>query len=59
MVVDKEVVREEYVEHYPPDTAAASLWLANRQRGKWKLKPGEDEASQGVTINVVGGLPDE
>lgn len=25
-----------YVEHYPPDTAAASLWLRNRQPAKWR-----------------------
>ena len=24
--------------HYPPDTAAASLWLRNRQSGKWREK---------------------
>lgn len=59
MIVDKEIVREEYTEHYPPDTAAASLWLSNRQRGKWKLK--QDDASQdtSVQIKITGGLPDE
>lgn len=31
MVVD-------YVEHYPPDTQAASLWLRNRQPKKWRDK---------------------
>lgn len=25
-----------YVEHYPPDTAAASLWLRNRQPKFWR-----------------------
>src|SRR5579872_6204170 len=25
-----------YTEHYPPDTQAASLWLRNRQPGKWR-----------------------
>ena len=58
MVVDKEVVREEYTEHYPPDTAAASLWLSNRQRGRWKLKP-EDENAVAISVKVTGGLPDE
>ena len=28
----------EYVEHYPPDTTAASLWVRNRQPGKWRDK---------------------
>jgi len=35
-----------YVEHYPPDTAAATIWLSNRQRGKWSRTPqtgGNDE----------------
>jgi hypothetical protein len=27
-----------YTEHYPPDTNAASLWLRNRQSGKWRDK---------------------
>lgn len=26
------------VKHYPPDTQAASLWLRNRQPGKWRDK---------------------
>lgn len=30
------VVSEPYVEHYPPDTPAASLWLRNRQPDKWR-----------------------
>ena len=38
MAVDKTVVREEYIEHYPPDTQAASLWLRNRQPKKWRDK---------------------
>lgn len=27
-----------YREHYPPDTAAASLWLRNRRSDKWRDK---------------------
>lgn len=38
MAVDKSVVREEYIEHFPPDTQAASLWLRNRQPKKWRDK---------------------
>lgn len=30
------VTKEDYIEHYPPDTAAAIFWLCNRQRDKWK-----------------------
>lgn len=36
MVVAGTVAREEYTEHYPPDTPAASLWLRNRQPEKWR-----------------------
>lgn len=31
-----EPVYAPYTEHYPPDTNAASLWLRNRQRGRWR-----------------------
>lgn len=27
-----------YRERFPPDTAAAQLWLSNRQGGRWKVK---------------------
>jgi hypothetical protein len=33
-----EPVYAPYTEHYPPDTPAASLWLRNRQSGKWRDK---------------------
>lgn len=32
------VTQTPIVKHYPPDTAAATLWLSNRQGGKWKVK---------------------
>lgn len=57
MMVDKEVVHEEYTEHYPPDTQAASLWLRNRQPALWR-----DKTEVGVTDkdgNDVVALPPE
>ncbi len=58
MVVDKEVVHEEYTEHYPPDTQAASLWLRNRQPALWR-----DKTEVGVTDkdgnDVVSLAPEE
>ncbi|MGJ0510205.1 MAG: helix-turn-helix domain-containing protein [Methylocystis sp.] len=33
-----DVVQEPYIEHYPPDTAAAIFWLKNRQPDKWREK---------------------
>lgn len=44
-----------YTEHYPPDTAAASLWLRNRQPAMWRDKPtpdGDDDAPAPVKIEI-------
>ena len=35
---DAGVVKVDYIEHYPPDTAAAKFILTNRQGDKWKDK---------------------
>lgn len=35
-VVDGEIVQTELIKHYPPDTAAAIIWLKNRQKTKWR-----------------------
>lgn len=53
----------EVEEELPPDTAAASLWLANRQRARWKLKPEDapppkSENEDLPAIRIVGGLPE-
>jgi len=52
MVVDKEVRHEEYAEHYPPDTQAASLWLRNRQPALWR-----DKTELGVTDKEGNDVP--
>jgi hypothetical protein len=46
------------VKHYPPDTAAASLWLRNRQGGAWRDKvenvhTGVDGAPIDMNLTVV------
>lgn len=41
-----------YTEHYPPDTQAASLWLRNRQPGKWRDKR-DVEATGDLIVNIV------
>lgn len=33
-----EIITEEYTKHYPPDTAAAIIWLKNRQPQLWRDK---------------------
>lgn len=50
------VIREPYVEHYPPDTSAAALWLTNRQGKKWKNKQSNEVGGpdgEPLTVNVV------
>lgn len=37
-IYEGQVVEAHYVEHYPPDTNAASLWLRNRQPALWRDK---------------------
>ena len=50
-----ELVVTRTVKHYPPDTAAASLWLRNRQRKMWVEKT-DVELSGGLRLI---SLPDE
>lgn len=50
-------VYAEYVEQFPPDTQAASLWLRNRQPEKWRDKvdheiTGKDGAPLVPVLNV-------
>ena len=51
-----EIIKEDYTEHYPPDTGAAMAWLKNRQSALWRDKQ-EVELSGEVSITV--SLPDE
>jgi hypothetical protein len=39
-----------YVQHYPPDTPAASLWLRNRQPAKWRDKV---EVEHGGNVELI------
>lgn len=34
-----EIVITRTTRHYPPDTAAAFIWLKNRQKGRWRNDP--------------------
>ena len=53
-----EVVREEYVEHYPPDVSAIQFFLKNRDPANWKDRQ-EVQQSGDVVVRVEGGLPDK
>lgn len=44
---DGEVTRVEYIEHRPPDRAAAEFWLTNRQQDRWR---------KNVDVNVGGDV---
>jgi hypothetical protein len=49
-----EPVYAEYIEHYPPDTQAASLWLRNRQKDKWRDRIEHTGADGGpVQVQVI------
>jgi hypothetical protein len=40
--------------YYPPDTNAASLWLRNRQKDKWRDRVEHTGADGGpVTIKII------
>ena len=50
------IIRAETIKHYPPDTQAASLWLRNRQPGKWRDKQDLEHSGPGggpLTIELV------
>ena len=47
-----------YVEHYPPDTNAASLWLRNRQPDRWRDRQ-EVKVSGSVTHRLAQMSPEE
>lgn len=49
------VHQEPYIEHYPPDTHAAELWLAQRKPKYWKPRPAAmmiGEPDQNVVIVI-------
>jgi hypothetical protein len=47
----------DYIEHYPPDTNAAALWLTNRQRGRWRATGTHDGSAASFDLGAfVAGL---
>lgn len=45
-------VYAKYVEHYPPDTPAASLWLRNRQKALWRDRQEIDVNHNGLVATT-------
>lgn len=58
LVVDKEVQRVSYVEHIPPDVAAATFWLKNRRPEIWRESTHRTETHEG-TIAIEHSARDE
>lgn len=53
-VIDGKIVKTTIIKQYPPDTAAAIIWLKNRQRQNWRDRQAEDDAPPViVTVNVT------
>ena len=48
----------EYDKHYPPETGAASRWLAMRQRQWRNVAADAEEQKAAVTVRIIGGLPE-
>lgn len=47
-----EPVYAKYMEHYPPDTPAASLWLRNRQKALWRDRQEVDVNHSGLAAST-------
>lgn len=54
----KEAVIVDYVEHYPPDTNAAAMWLWNRQPDKWRKTRDAGNGDDPTKVVITGGLPE-
>lgn len=50
-----EIIRQDYVEHYPPDATSMIFWLKNRQPDKWRDKRdgGEDDSDTAQPVSVT------
>lgn len=53
-----EVREVPFVEHYPPDTAAAFIWLKNRRPDKWRDKQPDRDGDNRLTVIHKSEPPD-
>ncbi|WP_274371794.1 helix-turn-helix domain-containing protein [Morganella morganii] len=53
-VIDSQIVKTDFLKHYPPDTAAAIFWLKNRQKNKWRDKQEIDLSSPDGSMSPRG-----
>jgi hypothetical protein len=52
-----EIIRAKTKEHFPPDTAACTLWLKNRRPDQWRDKIDASLSVSGEVRFVVEGAP--
>lgn len=52
-----EPVYAPYTEYYPPDTTAATRWLANRQRHLWGSVDPSTVIQNNISLDLILGLP--
>jgi len=55
LVVKGKVVREKYIEHYPPDTEACKFWLKNKESEDWR---DEHEVKHSGEIKFINHIPE-
>jgi hypothetical protein len=56
---DGGIIRVDTVKHYPPDTAAAFIWLKNRRRGQWTDRTEHNHTGNiSVTVQSFARLPE-
>lgn len=48
-----QVTRVSVEKHFPPDTAAAFIWLKNRQGEKWRDKQEVEHTITGINVNIA------
>ncbi len=53
IVTDAGIDEVEITKHYPPDTAAAKLWLTNRRPDLWRDRSNVDITSNGQSISQL------
>lgn len=48
-----EIITKDITRNYPPDTAAAFIWLQNRKPSEWRKEPKTDVSGEPITIQIV------